>query len=222
MNRKDKMTITITRIISIDQGNFIELETELRNGANAERRGFKILPEQYSALRPQKGEITEYQFERIEEAHLVCMAYTRAANILSFGANTARTLKMKLRRRGFGDDIADTAVQMLVSKGYITEDEDIKRDIDRSLAKGWGSRRIIAYLHQKGYDDEALWGIESELSNIDFAEKCADIIERKYGELPEEPHEKKKMFDALVRYGYLIGEITSAVNIVKNRRGESE
>lgn len=216
------MTITITRIISTDQGNFIELEAELRSGAESERRAFKILPEQYSSLRPQKGEITEYQFERLEEAHLICTAYTRAANILSFGANTARTLKMKLRRRGFSDSIADAAVEMLISKGYITEDEDIKRDIERCLAKGWGSRRIIAYLHQKGYDDEALWNAENSLSEVDFVRACADIIDKKYGEIPVEPHERKKMFDALVRYGYLVGEITGAINILKSERSGKE
>lgn len=211
------MTITIKRIISVLSGSFLDVETEIKSGPESDTKMFRLLAEQYTKLRPQKGEITQYQYEELEEASEVCDAYSRAANILSFGMNTARTLKQKLRRRGFSESAADEAVRMLCEKGYISENDDIRRATEHCINKGWGMRRILAYLKQKGYGSEALSIASDEMSEVDFPEVCADLIEKKYGSVPTEVPEKQKMVAFLVRYGFSMSEIREAVSKIRER-----
>lgn len=212
------MTITIKRIISSPSGDLIEIETEIKSGSESETKKFGILAEQYAKLRPQKGEITQYQYEELEEASEVCDAYSRAANILSFGMNTARTLKQKLRRRGFSESASSVAVRMLCEKGYISENDDILRATEHCINKGWGMRRILAYLRQKGYGSEALSTALDEMSEVDFSEVCAGLIEKKYGLIPSDPREKQKMVAFLVRYGFSMREIKEAASKLRERQ----
>ena len=204
------MTIQIKRLSAIGNGDIIGVDIEIEHEGNSERSFFKILSSQYSRMKLAKGEISQIDYENIEAASEVCTAYLRAMNILSFGSNTASTLILKLRRRGVGNDAAREAVEMLRIQGYINEDEDLKREIERCIRKLWGNRRIMAHLHQKGYDDEVLSAAEDELSEIDFGELCLERLENKCDEIPADVKERQKLIASLARYGYTMGEIKFA------------
>lgn len=205
------MIINITHITSLDGGEIIQIDTEVKNGVNSETRSFHILASQYMKMRPVKGEISSFEFDNFETASEVCRAYLRALNILSFGTNTAHTLALKLRRRGFSQQITEETVKMLRDKGFISEEADMKRDIEHCIKKRWGSRRILAHLHQKGYDDETLADAENELSSFNFNELCFDLLSSRVDMLPDDPHEKQKVIAFLSRYGYSMSEIKYAL-----------
>ncbi len=204
------MIITVKRFFAAGSGDTVGADIEISDGENLQRASLKLLATRYAALRPERGEISRDFFELLEEEDRLCKAYLSGLNILSFGSNTAHTLRLKLRRRGFDAGIAGRAVEMLSSKGYINEDEDFKRDIERCLRKGWGSRRILSELHKKGYDDEALALAEDELSQLDFGEYCLNFLQSHRDDLPTDTKEKQKLIASLVRYGYSMSEIKFA------------
>ncbi len=209
------MTINLLHITATNGGSVIQLEFSFSEGDFSERRVLKLLDWQYIDLRPEKGEITPFFYDELEVASAICEAYTVALNILSFGANTAYTLKQKLRRRGFADSVSTEVVAILASKGYINENREIEREVERSLRKKWGMRRIMAHLHSKGYDEEALAHIDDELSEYDFSEACYDLLLSKYDEFPSDPNEVRKVIASLVRYGYTMSEIQEAISKMK-------
>lgn len=204
------MTIQIKRLCAVGNGDVISVEIE--HEGNSERTHFNLLSSQLSSLKLTKGEISTEIYERIEEASEICEAYRKAVSILSFGTNTAKTLILKLRRRGIDSESAAEAVEMLKAKGFLNEDEEITREIERCLRKGWGSRRILVHLHSKGYDDEALSVADDELSEIDFDELCLEFLESKYDEIPTEPKERQRLIASLSRYGYSMSEIKFALS----------
>ena len=204
------MIISITHITSISVGEIFQIDAEIKDGENSETRSFQILASQYIKMRPAKGEITSFEFDALENASNVCKAYLRSVNILSFGANTAQTLAVKLRRRGFSQQVAEETVKMLLDKGYISEEADMQRDIEHCISKMWGSRRILAHLHQKGYDDDTLAFADEALADVDFDELCLDLLSSRVDAVPSDPHEKQKLVAFLSRYGYSMSEIRYA------------
>ena len=206
------MTIQIKHFTAIGSGNIIQVDIEIEHEGNRQRTVFKILASQYSKMKLSKGEISQIDYEAIEYASEICEAYLKGLNILSFGANTARTLILKLMRRGISKEAATEAAEMLSHRGYINEDDDMRREIERCLRKRWGIRRIMAHLHQKGYDDEALSNADDELSEVDFGELCLELLETKCVEIPSDPGERQKLIASLSRYGYSMTEIKYALS----------
>ncbi len=206
------MTIRITRIFSAGSGNVISVETEISQGDEGQKETFNILASQYSAMSPCVGEITREQYDELYEASKLCLAYLRGMNILSFGANTEKTLIMKLRRRGIEETYAREAVEMLKLRGYINDDEELIREVERCLRKLWGARRILAHLRQRGYEEEAISAAEDRFSKVDFNELCLSLAEKKFEKLPEDIKERQKMVAFFIRYGYAMSEIKYAMS----------
>ena len=192
-------------------GNAISVETEIRQGDDAQKEAFNILASQYADMHLSVGEIAREQYDELYEASKVCLAYLRGMNILSFGANTEKTLVMKLRRRGVEEKYAREAVEMLKQNGYINEDDELRREVERCLRKLWGAKRILAHLHQRGYDEESVSEAEDELEAVDFGELCLSLAEKKFEKLPEEVKERQKMVAFFIRYGYSMTEIKYAM-----------
>lgn len=204
------MIIKIKGFTAITGGNVIEIAVEMVQGEYIEKRFLRVLASDFTAMRLSKGEISPEICDGLEKAEKRCKAYLRALNIVSFGANTARGLMIKLRRRGIGEEAATEAVNMLREKGYLREEEDLNREIERCIRKKWGSRRIIAHLHAKGYEDEVISLAQDIFSEVDFGELCLDLLGDKCDEIPKAPKERQKLIASLSRYGYSMSEIKYA------------
>ncbi len=191
-------------------GNVIEVAVEINQGEYTEKKYFKVLSLDFAAMHLSKGEISPELCDELERAENRCEAYLRALNIVSFGANTARTLLIKLKRRGIDDEAAKEAVWMLRDRGYLNEEEDLVREIERCIRKKWGSRRIIAHLHSKGYEDEVISGADDAFADVNFGELCFELLLGKCDEIPKDPKERQKLVAALSRYGYSMSEIKYA------------
>ena len=96
----------------------------------------------------------------------------------------------------------------------IDEERDMRREVEKCLRKLWGSKRISAQLWSKGYAQETMQGLPALLSEIDFAENCASLIKKHYGEVPTDADEHRRMVASLSRYGYSIGEIREAIRLI--------
>ncbi len=204
------MTLEIKAFTALGNGNVIEVAVAINEGEHSERKYFKILSSDFASMHLAKGEISPELCDALEKAENRCEAYLRALNIISFGANTSRTLKIKLKRRGIDEEAANEAVDMLRDKGYLNEEEDLRREIERCIRKKWGSRRIIAHLHSKGYEDEIISSAEDFFLNEDFDELCFELLCDKCDEIPKDPKERQKLVAFLSRYGYSMSEIKFA------------
>jgi regulatory protein len=135
----------------------------------------------------------------------------RALTILAYGANSAQALILKLRQRGFDSEAATQAVELLRERGYLREENDAKREAERCLAKGWGRRRMEAYLRQRGYDKVAVDLAMEEWEDEDEGERCAEVARRKCRTAPADDKEKQKLIAYLIRQGYDMTTIRHAL-----------
>ena len=113
-------------------------------------------------------------------------------------------------RHGYSKEEAAAAAERLRDAGLINEDAQLEHEVEKCLRKLWGARRIQNHLWAKGFAKETLASLSALLAPVDFAENCAALIRKRCGSLPGEQEERKKLFAALVRYGYSPDEIRAA------------
>lgn len=204
------MEICLKRLSTSGSGNVVHLDFEISDGTHLQRDSFDILSEQYIELRPEKGIIDRSTYDSLFEASQVCQCYLKALNILSFGDNNMFALKVKLMRRGFSSDTAEKTVAMVTQKGYVREENVAAAEVKKCISKLWGRTRILAQLRAKGFDSDSIDRAMLLVENTDFAENCYLLADKKFGYVPDEPNERKKMAASLARYGYGPDEIKFA------------
>ncbi len=211
---ENALTVTVRSLRAQSGGEEILVGILIEGGGNRESISLPITAAQYYALKLQKGVITQEQYDAIEEASRLCCAIRAGEHLLSYGANSKRVLAQKLMRKGFSRQVSDNAAVALADMGLINEDADVKREVEKCLAKLWGEKRISAHLWSKGFSAEALSELDALLTNVDFSENCAKMIRKHYGCVPEDPDEYRRMMASLSRYGYTVTQIREAVKLV--------
>lgn len=202
----------ITSVESIEFGYKICLEL-----SETDRYEFILSPEQYKEYGTKAGEIIN---EEIMQAMRTDMqfysAVRRAYDILSYGENTKNQLIYKLVKRGFKRPLAIQVAEYMKEKGYIDEREQLLSYSNQlATKKYYGRERILSEVVKHGFERDYVESILMEsLKEVDFVENCAYLIRRKYGQIPKDINEFKKMIASLVRYGYSISEVKLAVRRV--------
>lgn len=212
------MIIDLVSVLVLNEGKEVQLEVELRQGENSDRRTFKMPRSIFESLGIAEGEITREDMTEIMDADERYKALKRAFDILAYGRNSRKTLEDKLRHRGFSAEISHDIAEYMKNHGYIDEDEDAVREVDICLRKLWGSRRILMHLHQKGYGAETINEAKKYMDTIDFVDVCVKLIREKYRTMPKEDAERQKVISAIIRYGFSINEIKAATKIIEYYR----
>ncbi len=137
---------------------------------------------------------------QIEKSTLLVKAKAKAYNYLGFGDMSAKTLKTKLFRAGFDEEISDECVFAMIESGYIN-DERYASSLANYLAtvKNYGPRRIEQEMFQKGIERDIAQSAIDELS-VDFYETIKAHIPKNF-----DFNDKKacqKLCAALVRRGF--------------------
>ena len=208
------MKIEITSVTARDGGGLIAIGAKISEGENLERRELVLLASQYSELSVRTGEIGTEEFEEILSAAELCSAVRKGMAILGYGAYSKKELALKLRNKGVAMQTASGAADLLAEMGYVDEQEDAARFAERSVRKYHGKRRIASELFSKGYPNEAVEYALGSIEEIDFSERCAEYIEKKYRNIPDTPEGRKKLFSALARMGYTSSEIKEAFRVL--------
>ena len=209
------LTITVLRLTSQNAGAEVSVRVVLENGEHREQKSLLLTMEQYCEIKPQKGVISEETYERLEAASEFCRALRCGENLLSYGPNSVGMLTRKIMQRGFVREQAIAAAEKLCEMGLIDEQGDMMREVEKCLKKLWGARRISAHLWSRGFAQETLEALDGMLAGVDFVSNCAKLIEKHYGGLPTDADELRRMTAGLSRYGYSIGEIRSAMKVLK-------
>ena len=130
---------------------------------------------------------------------------------LGFAKNTAKSLKQKLRMKGYPEEIAEEAVRFLIEKGYLQERDDAEL-LAEHLAnrKHYGENRIRKEMYAKGYD-AGIIRETLEFLDADFTEICQKRIVSMGGmKIFETKEDKNKAISALLRYGFSYEDIRLA------------
>ena len=210
-----ELTITVRSLRAQHDGAEVQLQVLLENGEHREQKNLLLTMEQYCTLRPTKGQISEEQYERLEAASELCRALRSGESLLSYGSNSVQMLTRKLMQRGYSRENATAAAELLAARGLIDETRDLRREVEKCLRKLWGQKRISAHLWSRGFAPDALSTLPEVLEDVDFSENCAMLIQKHYGELPEEADDQKRMMAFLSRYGYSLGEIRDAMKKIR-------
>ena len=189
---------------SVTEAGNVRLSVSEEHFEGEVRRTFTISREDDTRLgSPAAGEEIDGELiSSLAEAEGKLRARAKAVSLLSYGDNSANALCRKLRARGYDRESAEAAVATMIGKGYIREEEQASRlAVACATRKLWGRRKILSYLHGRGYDltlarrviDQAIADGE-----IDFEEIKQELIARKLGE-DATGEEKRRL---LYRYGH--------------------
>lgn len=211
--------ISVTSVSSRGAGEEIDVTFLAEDGTgNCEKTTFTLSSRQYLALGIVKGESDTETFDSVGYAAEVWAATKKGVVLLGYGAASPRAMKAKLISKGFDKTVSEDAAKELVSMGLMNPSSDACELVRKCVAKLWGKKRIIAELYAKGYSAETVAAAVNWLddTDVDFAENCRSLIEKRYGEIPSDPVERKKLFAALSRYGYSSSEIKGAIELYKD------
>ena len=162
-------------------------------------------------------EIEDAVYDRIMKDVLPKRAKLRAMNLLKNRTYTKAQLKDKLLQGGYPEQIADIAVDYVVSYRYV-DDEQYVRDFIEYNREKKSRKRIQLDLMYKGISEQLFQDIWEEIAGDD-----EEVIEReqiiywmnKKHFCPQEAtfEEKQKMMALLYRKGFSINNIRSILSL---------
>ena len=162
-------------------------------------------------------EIEDAVYDRIMKDVLPKRAKLRAMNLLKNRTYTKAQLKDKLLQGGYPEQIADIAVDYVVSYRYV-DDEQYVRDFIEYNREKKSRKRIQLDLMHKGISEQLFQDIWEEIAGDD-----EEVIEReqiiywmnKKHFCPQEAtfEEKQKMMSFLYRKGFSINNIRSILSL---------
>ena len=202
-------------IISIVAGSDddISISFEILEGENRDVSRFLIPISAYTRLSLSMGKSSQSVFDIVEYESKIYVAHKKALYLLSFGTQSKKTLQRKLVMRGCEAEIARIAIDRLVENHLLIEEDSAVREAEKCVEKLWGENRIRAHLTSKGYGEaeikKAFYALED--NDVDFSLNCSKLIEKKYLPLPKDKKEMQKIIAALMRYGYSMSQIKSAI-----------
>jgi len=157
-----------------------------------------------------ENEVSEEQIKEIKERSARFNAYNKAASSLSRSDFSKKGLVRRLRERGISEELAVSTVEQFEKKGYINDVEYANR-IARfySEEKNFGKRRVLSELLKREIDIDLANSVLQDL-DIDDDENIIKLYKKKF--MKEDISQlkvKKKVSDALLRYGYTYENIRS-------------
>jgi Uncharacterized protein conserved in bacteria len=172
---------------------------------------FIISKKKYKEIGIRTHAIDDVTFSAIGEAHVLHEAVKKGVDLLSYSDHTKEQIRRKLTERGYPRETAAAAADELEAAGLIREGEQAVRAAEIMVRKKRGPGRIRTDLYQKGFARDAIaHAVDAMESKYNFAEMCAEVIEKKYGEIPADPDERRKMTAFLVRSGFTSSHIRDA------------
>lgn len=186
---------------------------EMREGTMRDTSKFLISDAAYIELAISKGQCSSLLYDTVEREAQIYAAYKKALYMLGFSSSSRLALRKKLISKGYEVEFLDIALDRLEANGLLCEADSALREGEKCLSKLWGAERIRAHLKEKGYSDESVNGVffAFEDMEVDFAENCAALLEKKYSRIPTDKKELQKLIASLMRYGYTLSQIKLAL-----------
>lgn len=203
------LTISVTEIVP--DGVLVEADDTTQS------KKFVISKKKFTELGITTYAINAEMYSRIAEAHVLNEAITKGVDLLSYSDKNPEQIKRKLIEKGYPRETAEEAASELAETGLIREDVQAQRAAEVLARKMRGPSRIKSELYQKGFSSEVISeAIAHVEESCDFDEICAKLIIKKFGEIPKDSGERRKMVQFLVRSGFSGSNIREAEKLVKD------
>jgi len=123
-------------------------------------------------------------------------------------------VKRKLYALGVKGKVKDALVALLIEEGYINEKRFAEAFVSGKFAiKGWGNRKIMQGLRQRGVDERLAKKALDATDNKAYTEKMNQILERYAQRIKlRDSSSKAKMARYLLQKGYEPDLVWEAVN----------
>lgn len=135
-----------------------------------------------------------------------------ALNILAYAECTESTLRKKLHDKGYTPESAQFAIDYVLKHRYLDEKRYLYRLVEYlSNTRLYGRRRIAMTLKEKGFSQKIVsLYFEDALSCVNERENCKKALCK----IKKDSY--KKTVDALLRRGFLYGDIKAALAEMSN------
>lgn len=141
-------------------------------------------------------------------------AKAKALHLLNIMDRTEEQLRLKLRQKGFREDIVEQALEYVKSFGYINDDGYAERFI-QSKQHAKSKKEIYAALCQKGIDrDKIEQAMEKSYAEYSEIETIRNLVHKKHVSISDATDaEKKKICDYLLRKGFRYEDIRQVIQV---------
>ena len=160
---------------------------------------------------PRLGALSEEEYLFFARESEMTKAMDMGLRFLGAGSASCLQLMTKMRQRGIKKEVAEAAVEALLARGCLFEQEGAFTEAQKGLKKLWGDRRILADVRAKGYGEEAIAGVVALLRSENAPLRCKKLIKKRHMVLPTEDRAVARFVASLVRYGYTVSEIKQAL-----------
>ena len=196
-------------------GERITVRVRVSNRAGQEDVEFLLMREHVEELALEVGPIGEDTLPELEYYGEVARAYGSACSSFAYGPSSIRALRKKLALKGYPKDVCDDAMACVRARGFVNEEEIACRRAQLFVEKHWGRSRICRKLREEGFDEGSFAAVGAFLDEVDFSEHCATLIRKRFGEVPEDRHERDRMCASLTSMGYSASDIRRAMALCK-------
>ena len=195
-------------------GERVVLRISVSSPSGSEETEMVILSEHFGKMDLSLGMLDAEIMTEIEYWSEVARAYFSACSSFAYTPSSLSALQKKLVQKGFPKDVASDAIESVNSRGFVDESQIALRRAQICVDKKWGRQRILMKLKEEGFGDDSLDEAKGFLDTVNFAENCAALIKRKFGELPEDRHDRELMYASLSRMGYSTSDMREAQRLI--------
>lgn len=211
--RNEQNGVRITAIIPSGSDKKI-VRVLVSNPSGSEEVEFLLMNAYVEKLSVKVGEIDSEMLPELEYFAEVSKAYSSACASFAFAPSSLSALFKKLRNKGYARDVCEEAIDCLKLAGFVNEGDIALRRAQIMVEKRWGRGRILLKLREEGFSGSALDAAIEYMDSVDFGAICAEHIRKKFGKVPEDPHERKLMYASLSRMGFSPSDIKLAVKLM--------
>ena len=134
----------------------------------------------------------------------------QAVNMIASRPLSKKELQKRLLRKGSDEEDAQAAVEWLEDLGAVNDESYAAALVRHYSVRGYGSMRIREEMHRRGVPRE-LWDAAME-ERSDSSEVLDALIQKKCRGNLDDPKERKRVSDALLRRGFSWSEVRAAMS----------
>ncbi len=171
----------------------------------------RVTEEELLRFRLREGiELDNETLEALQKSARTSSTKAQAVNMIASRPLSKKELQKRLQRKGSDEEDARTAVEWLEDMGAVNDGAYAASLVRHYSGRGYGAGRIREELHRRGVPRE-LWDAALE-ECIDSAETLDALIRKKCKGSLDDPREKKRICDALMRRGFSWSEVRAALS----------
>ena len=154
-------------------------------------------------------ELTDDILAALQKSAKTSSTKARAVNMIASRPLSKKELQKRLQQKGSEEDDAREAVEWLEDMGVVNDASYAASLVRHYSGRGYGAGRIREELQRRGVPRE-LWE-EAMEERSDSAEMLDALIRKKCKGDLDDPKERKRVCDALLRRGFSWSEVKAAL-----------